>query len=48
MKFDKNLFTIDYSANAGFGITFPTKTFIIKSEKHMYILSPCHFDDIQK
>ena len=32
---------INYEANAGFGIIFPSKTFIIEEENQITVISPC-------
>jgi hypothetical protein len=32
---------INYEAHAGFGVTFPAKTFLIQDSKSYFIISPC-------
>lgn len=44
MKFNNGLTTINYTANAGFGILFPAKTILINS-KELIVISPGDLDE---
>lgn len=44
MNFEKDLEIVKYSANAGLGVIFPAKTFIINGAQSVYIISPCDLE----
>jgi hypothetical protein len=45
MEFLNNFLTINYNANAGLGIIFPTKTTIINTTKAVIVISPCELSE---
>jgi hypothetical protein len=44
MNFENDLKIVTYNANAGMGIIFPSKTFIINAPQSIYIISPCDLE----